>query len=284
MNCLENVVKNGLMAKKYGLFNSASLSIILAIEYCLIESLKPLGYDVYEENKNNKKYYHTLSDLTTKAFNNDLISQKMNDRLNALNILRRSFVHSKSGKTIENDVKTAFEILKQLLLELGSFEGQKSPLVDDLRININSIENNVKEQKNISFMGLVNATNEIGRSYSIDWSLNFALVTCNEDTLLVLAMITKYSPPDVEYLKKLLKPFNLSDGKINDVLRKLAILGALWIGHPHDRKVLDDPNLAPIEIVNDLKEELQKYFKANWPIMFKSFIDVEEDFDKLRKF
>ena len=283
MNYLENVIKDGLMAKKYGLFNSASFTIILAIEYCLIEALKPIGYDVYEKNKNNEKYHHTLFELTDEAFKNNLISQKMHDRLKAINILRRSFAHSKSGETIESDINMAFEVLKQLLLELGSFKGQKSSLVEYLHLNIHSIENNVKEQKNISFMGLVNATNEIDRSYSIDWLLNFALVTCNEDILLVLAMITKYSPPNGESLKKLLKPFNLSDGKINDVLRKLAISGALWIGHPHDRRV-DDPDLAPIGIMNDLKEELQKYFKANWPIMFKSFIDVEEDFDRLRKF
>lgn len=283
MNYLEDVVKDGLMAKKYGLFNSASLSIILAIEYCLIEDLKLLGYDVYEKNKDVEGYHHTLFELTSKAFKESLITQKMYDRLKAINILRRSFAHSKSGKTIENDVNMAFEVLKQLLLELGNFEGQKSPFVDDLCLNINSIENNVKYQKNISFMGLVNATNEIGRSYSIDWSFNFALVTCDEDTLLVLAMMTKYTPPNGESLKKLLKPFNLSDGKINDVLRKLAISGAIWIGHPHDRRV-NDPNLAPIGIINDLKEELQKYFKANWPIMFKSFLDVEEDFDKIRKF
>jgi len=282
MNYLENVVKDGLMAKKYGLFNSASLSTILAIEYCLIESLIPLGFNVYKEEKNNRQKPHYLPDLKNEAFNHDLISQKMDGRLDALNILRRSFVHSKSGKTIESDVNMAFDVLKELLLELGNFEGHKSPLVDDLRSNINSIEKNVTEQKNISFMGLVNATNEIGRGYSIDCLLNFALVTCNEDTLLVLAMITKYSPPNVESLKKFLKPFNLSDGKINDVLRKLAISGVLWIGSPHDRRVYD-PNLAPIGIMNDLKEELQKYFKANWPIMFKSFIDVEEDFDKLRK-
>ena len=283
MNYLENVIKDGLIAKKYRLFNSASLSIILVIEYCLIEALKPLGHDVYEIDKKSGQQDHTLNTLRSDALKNNLISQKMNDRLKAINFLRRSFAHSKSGETIESDVNTAFEGLKQLLLELGSFEGEKSSLVDDLHLNINSIENNVNIQKNISFMGLVDATNEIGRSYSIDWLLNFALVTCDEDTLLVLAMITKYSPPNVESLKKLLKPFNLSDRKINDVLRKLAILGALWIGHPHDRRV-DEPNLAPIGIMNDLKEELQKYFKANWPIMFKSFIDIEEDFDKLRKF
>ena len=283
MNYLENMVKEGLIAKKHRLFNSASITIILVIEYCLIESLMLVEFDVYKKNKDDRTYNHTFYILMTEAFKRNLISQKMNERLGALNILRNSAAHSKSGDTIESDVNTSFGILKELLLELGRFKGQTSPLVNDLRININSIENNVKNQKNISFMGLASSTNQIGRSYSIDWSLNFALVTCDEDTLLVLAMITKYSPPNGEYLKKLLKPFNLSDGKINDVLRKLAMSGVLGIGHPHDRRV-EDPNLAPILIGNDLKEELQKYFKAMWPIIFKYFSDVEGDFDKLRKF
>lgn len=269
MNYLENAIKDGLMAKKYRLFNSASFSNILVIEYCLIEALKQLEYDVYEMNKKDEKFSHTLFKLTNEAFKKDIINQKMYDRLKAINILRRSFAHSKSGETIESDVNTTFEVLKQLLLELGSFKGQKSPLVEDLRININSIENNVKNQKKISFMGLVSSTNQIGRSYSIDFLLNFALVTCDEDTLLVLAMITKYSPPNGEYLKKLLKPFNLSDEKIYDVLRKLAISGVIWVGHSHDQRV-EDPNLASIRIGNDLKGELQKYFKANWPIMVSS--------------
>ncbi len=280
-NYLEKITEEGLFAKKYRLFNSALITIILAIEYSLIEALISLGIDVYEENRRNKNYYHTLPELTGKAFGEALITQKMQVRLTVINMLRRSAAHSKSGETIEADVSTALESLRQLLRELQNFGGAQSPLVQGLHSRIRMIENNVAEQKNVSFMGLSSHTNEIGGSYAIDWMLSFALSICDRDTLCVLGIITKYRPPNAQRLKELLGPFQLGEQRVNEILKVLVISGAIWIGHPHDAKVTD-PDLAPMSIGKDLLEELRKYFGANWRILFRCYKGIEEDFNKPR--
>lgn len=280
-NYLTEILKESLICKKLRMFKPALIGIILIIEYTIIESLKELGIDVYEENRKNEKYYHTLSELNDKAYKNKLITQSMFDRLKAINILRRFGAHSKSGKTIEGDVETAYNAFKQLLKEINDYKGTQSNIVKEFISRINIIEKEVKNQKNLSFMGLVHGTNEIGRTFTIDSMLEFVLLVCDKDIFIVLAMITKYRPKNVEYLKKLLEPFKLKEKHIDEILRKLGFSGAIFIKHPHDVHV-KNPNLAPIEVRQDLFSELEKYFKAYWPIIFRNYRNIEEDYDKPR--
>lgn len=279
-NYLIAILNESLICKKLRMFLAALIGIILAIEYTIIEILRASGIDMYEKNRDNKKYYHTLSKLNDEAYNNKLISEKMYDRLKAINIIRRVGAHSKSGETIEGDVEVAYNAYKQLLKEINDSKGTQSNIVKELISNINIIEKEVKNKKNISFMGLVRGTNEIGRTIIIDSMLEFALLVCDKDIFIVLAIITKYRPRNVEYLKKLLEPFELKT-HIDKILKKLVISGAIFIGHPHDVRVKNF-NLAPVEVRTDLFSELEKYFKAYWPIIFKNYRDIEGDYDKPR--
>jgi hypothetical protein len=280
-NYLIEILIDSLRCKKSKMFQTALIGIILTIEYTIIEQLKALKIDIYEKNRDNAKYYHTLSQLNDEAYHNGLISEKMYDRLKAINMIRKFGAHSKSGETIEGDVETAYNAFKQLLKEINDYKGAQSKIVKEVISKINIIEREVKNQKNLSFMGLVHGTNEIGRTFTMDSMLKFALLVCDKDIFIVLAMITKYRPKNVEYLKKLLRPFNLKEKHLDEILRKLVAAGAVFIGHPHDVR-MKDFDLAPVELRNDLFSELEKYFKAHWPIIFRNYRNIEEDYDKPR--
>jgi len=111
-------LQDALKCVEHNLLHPALNSFMHAIEWALIVGLKAKGKDIIDEEHKGKKLCY-LKDLIIEAHKFGLISDKMKDRLDDFNKkYRRWTAHHKTGKIIEDDVKSVINIFEVLIAEI----------------------------------------------------------------------------------------------------------------------------------------------------------------------